>query len=201
MPTSNLRELLQLIEVDTPSPATYNLFRAIVKQLEALMKAQKCRDVYTIHRSFLKFGTSTCGECGFFHEHSGCRSVDDREWASRFCYTDPESPACWNFVAPVECDQDHPCGESKEQYMRRCFTKTLSELRKEQKQSTQELAEAKAEIENLRKEYDAAKDNHEAYEEKAHNRIYTLRKERDQAESQIKELEDHILRMMHKEAK
>lgn len=64
-----------------------------------------------------------------------------------------------------------------------------------------ELADDKEEIENLRKEYDAAKDAHEAYEEKAHNRIYTLRKERDRAEAQIKELEDHILRMMHKEAR
>ena len=36
---SNLRELLQHIEVDTPgtvSPATYSLFRGIVKQLEML---------------------------------------------------------------------------------------------------------------------------------------------------------------------
>jgi len=91
-----------------------------------------------------------------------------------------------------------------------------------------ELAESKATIENLRKEYDVAKDDHEAYKEEARNRIYTLRKERDEAEAaiakdlehtimwrnrwslaleerdraeaQIKELENHILRMMHKEA-
>lgn len=118
MPRSipSLRELLQhIIERQSLSHSLYILLEALVE----IVEPEK----------------HTCGECGFFREHSGCPDVDDREWASRFCYTDPESPACWNFVPSVKCDRDHPCGESKEQYMRSCFTKTLSELRKEQKQS------------------------------------------------------------------
>ena len=42
------------------------------------------------------------------------------------------------------------------------------------------LAEAKAEIETLRQEYDAAKDEHEAYKTAARDRIYNLRKECDE---------------------
>ena len=62
----------------------------------------------------------------------------------------------------------------------------------------------KEEIENLRKERDEAEAaKAEAIEDTImwRNRWSLAIEERDRAEAQIKELEDHILRMVHKEAK
>jgi len=153
----NLQDLLHNAEgrVRWVSDSLYAL-------LEALVEAQ---EHYTVHRSFLKFDTFTCGECGFFREHSGCRSVDDRdddEWASRFYYTDPESPACRNFVQSGDTQT------------------TAHSLCKE-------LAEAKAECRWLITKNDEAK----AELKRWRNRWLLAIEERDRAQAQ---LEAHIQR-------
>ena len=86
----------------------------------------------------------TCGECGFFREHSGCRNVDDRdddEWASRFYYTDPGSPACRNFVQSGDT-----------QIATRNLHKELTEVKAECRWLITKNDEAKAELKRLRKE-------------------------------------------------
>ncbi len=60
----------------------------------------------------------TCGECGFFPKHTGCRMLPQDIDDARFYYVEPSATACENFVAKTE--PEHTCGECKSYTCVRC---------------------------------------------------------------------------------
>ena len=84
-------------------------------------------------------------------------------------------------IVALTADRDsweRQCRNAERGLAKAKFTIAENDSREQQCRNVErELAEAKAEIERLRKEYDAAKDEHEMYEKGARARAYSRRQE------------------------
>ena len=188
----NLRERLERVRKYGKwcSPSTYRLLKALVEAVEpeehtcsqcnyfhtgcaewCVVQGASARDRVCEHFvAWVEPEEHTCGECGAFRELHGCPSAP--RYSGRWYFVWPDELACERFVAQVEPeDTDAAIRNLRQAHDKASNART--QLRKE-------LAEAKAEIERLRQEYDAAKDEYEAYKTAARDRIYNLRKERDE---------------------
>ena len=95
----------------------------------------------------------TCGECGFFPKHTGCRMLPQDIDDDRFYYVEPGAIACENFVARMEPEDTDATirklrGKLAEIRFARLYRKEECEKARVQ------LADAKAEIERLQKNCD-----------------------------------------------